>query len=272
MMLVHQIRRGGCSVSSVTARRNNSDLGAVDMTVVKRPAAPRMTVVGAGSREATSWRQALADGTATIAVGSTVAGGFLIEAGKSVMTGETADLGWFVLGCALGLAGIWLGWWQRQRSRRGLQIGVVVTATDTRRDGASGNRHDQQAEDYSLSTCSLTLKTSVELTDVGHDAKALIEDLADETLTTITIAERLSPGAARINLIPTMPLHVAFYFGARMRQTHAREIVVHAMRQGGDPPYFPATSLRVMESAVRPLIVDPLEAVAVKPDDTRHAA
>src|SRR5690606_10749087 len=116
------------------------------------------------------------------------------------------------------------------------------------------------------------LKTSVELTDVGHDAKALIEDLADETLTTITIAERLSPGAARINLIPTMPLHVAFYFGARMRQTHAREIVVHAMRQGGDPPYFPATSLRVMESAVRPLIVDPLEAVAVKPDDTRHAA
>src|SRR5690606_36503234 len=192
----------GCSVSSVPARRNNSDLGAVDMTVVKRPAAPRMTVVGAGSREATSWRQALADGTATIAVGSTVAGGFLIEAGKSVMTGETADLGWFVLGCALGLAGIWLGWWQRQRSRRGLQIGVVVTATDTRRDGASGNRHDQQAEDYSLSTCSLTLKTSVELTDVGHDAKALIEDLADETLTTITIAERLSPGAARINLIP----------------------------------------------------------------------
>jgi hypothetical protein len=239
------------------------------MTVedARHPAAPRMTVVGAGagSQEAASWRQALSDGTAAIALGSTVAGGFLIEAAKSVMTRQTTGLGWFVLGVLAGLAGIGFGWWQRQRSRRGLQIGVVVTATDTRRDGASGRRHDHLAETYSLSICSLTLKTSAELTDVGPGARALIEALADETLTTITIAERLAPGASRINLIPTMPLHVAFYFGARLRQTHAREIVVHAMRQGGDPAYFPATSLRVVESAVRPLIVDPLETLTGDP-------
>ncbi|MFF0771838.1 SAVED domain-containing protein [Nonomuraea wenchangensis] len=245
------------------------------MTVegVKDPAAPRMTVVGAGtgSREATSWRQAVSDGTAMIALGSMVAGGFLVEAGKAVMTEQTTGLWWFVLGCALGLAVILLGWWQRQRSRRGLQIGVVVTATDTRRDGASGSRHDKQAEDYSLSTCSLTLKTSVELTDVGQRAKALIEDLADETLNAITIAERLSPGAARINLIPTMPLHIAFYFGARMRQTHSREIVVHAIHLDGDPSYFPATSLRVAESTARPLVVERLEVLGGDPRKTALA-
>lgn len=243
------------------------------MEGVKHPAAPRMTVVGAGagSQDSASWRQAVSDGTAVVALGGMVASGFLIEAGKSVMTGESAGRWWFVLGCVLGLVIIRLGWWQRQRSARGLQIGVVVTATDTRRDGASGSRHDKQAEDYSLATCSLTLKTSVELADAGHHAKALIEDLADETLTAITIAERLSPGAARINLIPTMPLHIAFYFGARMRQTHAREIVVHALRLDGNPAYFPATSLRVTESTVRPLIVDRLKVLGGDPTRTALA-
>ncbi|GGP14101.1 SAVED domain-containing protein [Nonomuraea glycinis] len=245
------------------------------MTVegVKHPAAPRMTVVGAGagSRAPASWRQAVSDGTAAVGLGGMVAGGFVIEAAKSVMTGAAAGRWWFVLGCALGLAIVRLGLWQRQRSRRRLQIGIVVTATDTRRDGASGSRHDKQAEDHSLSTCSLTLKTSVELADVGHQTRALIEGLADETLTTITIAERLSPDAARINLIPTMPLHIAFYFGARMRQTHAREIVVHAIRLDGNPSYFPATSLRVTESSVRPLTVDRLEVLEGDPTKTAVA-
>ncbi|MEO3807200.1 SAVED domain-containing protein [Nonomuraea sp. B1E8] len=234
------------------------------MTVegVRHPAAPRMTVVGAntGSQASTSWWQAMSDGTAAVGLGGMIAGGFLIEAGKSVMTGEATGRWWFVLGSAFGLAIICVGLWQRQRLRNGLQIGLVVTATDTRRDGASGKRHDKQAENYSLSTCSLTLKTSVELADAGHQARELVEALADETLTTITIAERLSPDAARINLIPTMPLHVAFYFGARMRQTHAREIVVHAIRlNDGNPSYFPATSLRVMESDIRPLRAERLD-------------
>ncbi|MFG1694139.1 SAVED domain-containing protein [Nonomuraea sp. NPDC049309] len=245
------------------------------MTVegVKDPAAPRMTVVGAGtgSQEAASWRQAVWDGTAMIALGSMVAGGFLIEAAKAVITGVTTGLWWFVLFGVLGLFFIGIGWWQRRLSRRNVQIGIVVTATDTRRDGASGSRHDQQAENYSLSTCALTLKTGVELAGVGPQAKALVEDLADETLTSITIAERLSPGAARINLIPTMPLHVAFYFGARLGQTHSREIVVHAIRLDGNPSHFPATSLRVMEPTVRPLIVDRLEVLQGDPAKTALA-
>ncbi|HET6291374.1 MAG TPA: SAVED domain-containing protein [Amycolatopsis sp.] len=76
------------------------------------------------------------------------------------------------------------------------------------------------------------------------------------------MAERLTPEAVRITLIPTMPLHVAFWFGARLGYTHAREVVVHGIRQAdGAPAYFPATSLRAIDSDVELLDVDRLEAI-----------
>jgi hypothetical protein len=89
-----------------------------------------------------------------------------------------------------------------------------------------------------------------------------VDLLADETLVATMMAERLTPDAARINLIPTMPLNAAFWFGARLGHTHAREVAVHAIRQAdGSPPYFPATSLRAVESTVKPLVAERLKAV-----------
>ncbi len=155
-----------------------------------------------------------------------------------------------------------LGFWLRGQARRRLRVGIVVTATDARRGLARAQQLDQQAEMFSRDTCTVTLKTAAELSGDGVRDRDLVDRLADETLLATMMAERLTPDAARINLIPTMPLHVAVWFGARLGYTHAREVSVHAIRQAdGAPPYFPATSLRAVESSAEPLVVERLEAV-----------
>ena len=202
------------------------------------------------------------DGTASLTVGGTVAGGFGVEAAKSFLADERAGRWWFALAFVAGLALVALGLWLRSRARRQVRVGIVVTAMDARRGLARVQQLDQQAETFSRSTCTVTLKTCIELPGEGVWDRQLVDALADETLSATTMAERLTPDAVRINLIPTMPLHVAFWFGARLGYTHAREVVVHAIRQAdGAPAYFPATSLRAVESSTEPLIVDRLEAI-----------
>lgn len=227
-------------------------------------ASPRLTVVGSADASGGSqgrWA-AISDGTAQVTVGGVAAGGFGVEAAKSFLADEPAGRWWFVLAAAAGLALVALGLWLRNRARRRVQVGIVVTAIDARRGSARGRQLDQQAETYSRSTCTVTLKTSVELPSDGVWDRQLVDALADETLLAATMAERLTPDAVQINLIPTMPLHVAFWFGARLGYTHAREIVVHAIRQAdGAPAYFPATSLRAIDSGNEPLTGDRLEAV-----------
>jgi hypothetical protein len=82
----------------------------------------------------------------------------------------------------------------------------------------------------------VTLKTGIELSGDGVRDRQLIDALVDETLFASTIAERLSPDAVRVNLIPIMPLHVAFWLGAGLGYTHAREIAVHSIRQADGAP------------------------------------
>ncbi len=234
------------------------------VTHQEQPATPRLTVVGSGrstDRAGGLWAAVL-DGSAAIAAGGAVAGGFGVEALKSVMTGDQAGRWWFFLGCACGLALIVLGFWLRGQARRQVRIGIVVTAVDARRGLARARQLNQQAETFSQNTCAVTLKTEVELSGDGARDRVLVDRLADETLAATMMAERLTPDACRINLIPTMPLNVAFWFGAKLGYTHAREVSVHAIRQAdGSPPYFPATVLRTLESGTEPLVADRLEAV-----------
>ncbi|MFI9450223.1 SAVED domain-containing protein [Amycolatopsis sp. NPDC052450] len=234
------------------------------MTDSGRPVSPRLTVVGSGDTSGGSagrWA-AVTDGTAPLTVGGMAAGGFGVEAAKSFLAGEPAGRWWFVLAFATGLALVALGLWARSRLRRRVRVGIVVTASDGRRGRARARQLEQQAEKFSQRTCTITLKTGIELPGDGAWDRELVDALADETLSATTMAERLTPDAVRINLIPTMPLHVAFWFGARLGYTHAREVVVHAIRQAdGAPAYFPATSLRAIDSDVEPLDVDRLEAV-----------
>jgi hypothetical protein len=108
----------------------------------------------------------------------------------------------------------------------------------------------------------VTLRAAASLSGDALDDRGLVDGLADETLSAVAMAERLTPDAARISLIPTMPLHAAFWFGARLGYTHAREICVHSIRQqDGAPAYFPAVALRDHDSGLAPLDVGHLESV-----------
>lgn len=228
----------------------------------QQPDKPRLTVVGSAKPAKTDGWQALIDGTAETTIGGIIAGGFGVETVKSFVTGETVGRWWFTGGLAMGIALVGLGLWLRTRARRRVRVGIVVTATDDRRGRERAQQLEQQAETFSRSTCTLTLKTSINLPADRQWDRQLVEALADETLSAITIAERLTPDATRINLVPTMPLHVAFWFGARLGHTHAREVAVHAIRQAsGHPPYFPATCLRAMDNATEPLTIDRPETV-----------
>ncbi|MEV6444783.1 SAVED domain-containing protein [Amycolatopsis sp. NPDC051716] len=228
----------------------------------EQPGKPRLTVVGSAEPAKSQGSQAVLDGTAAVAIGGIVSGGFGVEALKSFVTGETAGRWWFVVGLAVGLALVGIGLLLRERARRRVRVGIVVTASDARRGQARALQLDQQAEMFCRRTCTVTLKTSIQLPGDGRWDQELVNALADETLSATTMAERLTPDAARINLVPTMPLHVAFWFGARLGYTHAREVAVHAIRQAdGAPAYFPATALRAVESIDQPLIVDRPEAI-----------
>jgi hypothetical protein len=233
------------------------------VTDSERPESPRLTVVGSTDTSGSNGTlAAITDGTAQLTVGGIVAGGFGVEAAKSFLAAEPAGRWWFVLAFAIGLALVALGLWLRRLAHRQVRVGVVVTATDARRGLARAQQLDQQAESFSRSTCTVTIKTSIGLPGDGIWDRQLVDSLADETLSATTMAERLTPDAVQINLIPTMPLHVAFWFGARLGYTHARDVVVHAIRQAdGSPAYFPATSLRAAVSSMEPLIVDRLEAI-----------
>jgi hypothetical protein len=192
---------------------------------------------------------------------SPVAGGFGVESAKSFLADEPSGRWWFVLFFVMGLALVALGFLHRHRARRQVRVGIVVTAADARR-GDDAKRLDQQAEAFSRSTCTVTLKAGIELPKGNVWDRQMVDALADEALSAMTMAERLTPDAVSINLIPTMPLHVAFWFGTRLGYTHAREVVVHSIRQAdGAPAYFPATSLRAIDTTFEPLTVERLEAI-----------
>lgn len=224
---------------------------------------PQLTVVGSNEvHPAEGLRAFLADGTAASTVGGIVAGGFGVEAFKSFAAEEPAGRWWFVGVFLAGLVLVAIGLVQRARARRRVKVGVVVTAVDERRGASRARQLDQQAEAFSRGACGVTLRAKVELPAGQRWACDAIDALAEQTVTAAALAERLSPDAAQINLIPTMPLHVGFRFGARLGYTHAREVVVHSIRQAdGAPAYFPAVALRAQDPRSSPVTVDRLESV-----------
>ena len=239
-------------------------MGAV--TVRERLDVQRLMVLGAAtSRNVPPVTALLRDGTAIIAVGGAAAGGFGVESVKSMVVGDPVGRWWLLLGCAAGVILTAVGVWLRHRARPRPRIGIVVTVADGRRGIQQARVRAQQAEQFSRSNGAVTVRISADLATAGIGARdvGLIERLADETLLSLTLVDHLAPDAARIDLIPTMPLHVAFRYGARLGHTHARSIVVHAVRQGeGTPAYFAATVLRASESATAPLIVERFDVAA----------
>ncbi|MBT2207241.1 SAVED domain-containing protein [Actinomadura sp. NEAU-AAG7] len=224
--------------------------------------APTMTVVGGPAATPSRTHRVITDGATWSGLGGAGAGGFGIEAAKSIMTGAPAGRGWFVLGCLAGLACLGLGGWLRVRASGRTRIGLVVTASDSGRGATRAAALENKAVEYSRRTCSVTVRTRLALSETRPWPAEGVDALADETLAAADIAERLVSGATRVNVIPTMPLPAGFRFGARIGHTHPREIVVHAVRQGdGDPSYFAAISLREGPLTTGPLTVEPVEAI-----------
>ncbi|WP_242910935.1 SAVED domain-containing protein [Actinomadura terrae] len=224
--------------------------------------APTMTVVGGPSTTPSRTHRVITDGATWSGIGGALAGGFGIEAAKSVMTHTPAGRWWFVLGCLAGLACIGFGGWLRVRASAKTQIGLVVTAADPGRGAARAALLEGKAIEYSQRACAVTVRTRLALPESHPWPKEGIDALADEMIAAAGIAERLVSGATRINVIPTMPLPAGFRFGARIGHTHPREIVVHAVRQrDGDPSYFPAISLREGPLTAELLTMEPLEVI-----------
>jgi len=87
-----------------------------------------------------------------------------------------------VLAFAAALGLVALGLWARSRLRRRVRVGIVVTAADGRRGQARVRQLEQQAEKFSQRTCTITLKTGIELPGDGAGDRELVDALADETL------------------------------------------------------------------------------------------
>ncbi|TYK52611.1 SAVED domain-containing protein [Actinomadura decatromicini] len=224
--------------------------------------APTMTVIGGPSATPSKARRVITDGAAWSGLGGVAAGGFGIEAVKSAMTHSPTGRWWLVFGCLAGLAGMAVGARLRVRASARTRIGLVVTASDTGRGAPRAELLESKAVEYSKNTCAVTVRTHLALPETHPWPKEGVDALADETIAAAGLAERLVSGAARINVIPTMPLPVGFRFGARIGHTHPREITVHAVRQrDGSPSHFPATSLRENPLTAELLTMEQVEVV-----------
>jgi hypothetical protein len=200
------------------------------------------------------------DGTVLIAAGSALASGFGAETIKTVVTTPAAGRWWFLGLCLAGLGLAGWGFARRSASRRRL-LGIVVTAADPTREAGRGRQLNEQAEKYVRESCSAAFKVSAQLSADPQVSARTVDEVAAKTMLAMTMAESLSPAAAAVALVPTMPLHAAFRLGARIGHTHARRVTVHALRQGdGAPAYFAAVVLRAADTArAAPLTVEPLE-------------
>lgn len=235
----------------------------VAVTDQDRPEEPRLTVLGSlnGAQDAGSLKQSFVDGSAEIAIGAAVASGFGVESAKTLIAGDTAGRWWFLLVCLAGMGLIVFGFWRREQLRRRVHIGIVATAADAAKGLAHARQLESQAETYSRAW-PVTVKTGVQLPAGGGTAPELVQSLADQTIEAITLAEQLSPNAVQINLFPTMRLHVAFRYGARLGQTHTRGVMVYEPHHdNGAPSHFPAALLKATDSAGGPLNIDGLETI-----------
>lgn len=223
---------------------------------------PKLTVMGSSETPRSYGWQTLADGTAELAVGGIVAGGFGVETVKALVESKTEGLGWFLGGVLLGFVLVALGLFLREQARRSVRVGVVVAVRTSPARSARARQIEQQAEASSRSLCAMTMKIETTLPDVDSWSGGAINDLVEETLSAIAMAERLTPDASRVNLIPVMAPHLAFWFGARIGFSHSREVSLLAPRRGGGvPAYRPTVSLRVIRRESNPLVVGRLEAV-----------
>jgi hypothetical protein len=198
----------------------------------------------APGRDPVAFREALADGTAAIAVGSALAAAFGPELVKSLVTAQTGGQWWFVVLVATALGALLLGLMQRWLQRQ-VTVGLVAHVLDPKRPPELGRQLAARAEAYARERFTVSFALTSELADNRLDTIGAVDRLAGRVLAALTVAESLAPGASRIGLVPVLTVAPGFRLGARLGHTFARPFVVHSILQGeGTPAYFPAVILR----------------------------
>ncbi|WP_019632763.1 SAVED domain-containing protein [Actinomadura atramentaria] len=209
---------------------------------------------GAGTAAGAGFRRWLREGGPLRTVGTLFAGAGAVETFKGFAIGNAAGRWWFVAVLVGGLAAVGVALLQ-QRSARKVRVGVVVTGVDPRRKEGIAEDLTERALTYARSTCAVTFQVRWRLPEGDVWDFSAVDGLAEATVEAMTTAERLTRGSARISLFPTIPLHAAFHYGARIARAHAAPTTLYAPRHGGT--YFPAIPPRADRAAARPLRAAP---------------
>lgn len=196
----------------------------------------------AGLRPATRPDQLRAkwhDGRLLFATGVFVLGTVLAEAIRWLV-GANGRTSVFPLLAVLGVGTLGYGLHQQRKSSRRARTAVMVWVWDPG-GPAGGEGRIERAVAFSRSRHDLTLQVGIDLTGGATD-QALVEQVVARTSKAVEWADRLKAGAARVDLLPVMRLHLAFWLGASFGRAPVAPIALWQPRRGDDG-YYLATML-----------------------------
>ncbi|NYD51873.1 hypothetical protein BJY14_007856 [Actinomadura luteofluorescens] len=223
---------------------------------------PTMTVAGGVAHPPSAGRRILTDGALWSGLGGAIAGGFGVEAAKTLVTDESGGRWWFVLGLGTGVALALIGAWLRYRAEAKASIGVVVTAVEPGRGVAHAEQFDRTAVEHSRADRKMTVRTTLALPAAPPWPVTGVDALAEETVAATTMVEAMTGSVPRIDLFPTMPLAVGFRYGAKLGQSLPREVVLYSPhRTSASATHFPAVTLREERSSGTLLVAESIEVI-----------
>jgi hypothetical protein len=180
------------------------------------------------------------DGLAAFGVGVFLLGAVLAGAVEWLVRDES-QLGVFAWLAGAGATLIVIGLAQREVARRRRRAAITVTAQDL--GGASdGIDLAESAVHYCRQTSELTLTVGAELTGDAATDWSIAQQMLARTNCAIRQANRFKRDSTRVNLVPTMRLHIGFWLGAKLGRSPSKPIGLLQPKGGaGDDSYFLAT-------------------------------
>lgn len=143
---------------------------------------------------------------------------------------------------AVGAGAVLWGLYKRRAVSRYAQAAIAVAAFD-QAGPIGGEEQFERAVAHGRRTHELTFAVSADLSGGAADVP-VVEELARCAQRAIGLAERFMPGSQQLDLIPTMRLHVGFWFGAHFRRSQATPIVLWQPTKNGDGyAYYPTVML-----------------------------
>lgn len=208
------------------------------MTAIRFEAYPALCEQRVGGRALARLRDGqAAAGAGVFLLGATLAGAIEWFARSDDRVGVFP---WLATAGVLFLA---IGAGQRGVARRRRRAGITVAAQDPA-GGSDGIDLAESAVQHSRQTCELTVAVEATLTGDGSADLEIAQQLREHTTCAIRLANRFKRDAVRVNLYPTMRLHLGFWLGAELGRSPSKPIgIIHPKGGAGDDSYFLATVL-----------------------------